>query len=655
MAKTDTNKPEPKKFSRWFRKNERIFWAILLVVVVLAFGVTGVMSQVFASLFQKNVLVCGDNTYTGQEIVDLKRKLERIGHLVRPLNYKFLVQSINQNPHFMVPLATTLAAIEEADKLKLAASPAKIREIGRMACKSALAFEEYRALPADQKPEDQKAQSELLKSINDKLTLDAQAYAAWVVKHRFSVRDFEYHIGNLLKIVLLKEFYQNQDMISRKDIYDDFVKSNRKITLAFTRLNAADYLDQVTETFDDQAVEDFYNSNKDDFVLSDRIQFTCLKYPMSHFEKEVTITEEDMRKQYDRFKAAKYLKSPLGVKPEMDFPLTKEEQEKLDSMTYVPFDEVKEEIRLELTETRKVQKARTFGQNLLRKIAEQPTTEKKYMSDEEKKSAGKSAEDLAAQHDFVTLVTTPFFTRDNAEEKLDTLYSQSDVKRWFDAMAKDDKPLTPPKRPMRTPDEETLYVITDMTGEKSRQQSLAETRERIMNILKLDAASKIAEEKAQNIMLAVREGTPLSEAAPDQSLFETPTLSSENRGDAEIKMGEESIPDMVKNQVFFNFFYQLTLEDKTTSMPLQHVDKETDAIAWYVFALTGSEAPDARKFVEQEESLKSSLGWKRRSQRQRSGGWASYMARLTTTHAQILLDMNPAAPDEEPASSPATP
>ena len=97
MAKQKTDLPASKRFKIWFRKNERIFWGVLLVLVTLAFGITGTMTFFFTNLGRnKPIFICNGRDYSYPDYTKLVTKLNLIRNYNPALDYSNLITPMSQ-------------------------------------------------------------------------------------------------------------------------------------------------------------------------------------------------------------------------------------------------------------------------------------------------------------------------------------------------------------------------------------------------------------------------------------------------------------------------------------------------------------------------------------------------------------------------------
>ena len=136
MAKTIKNESVYKRFTLWFRRNEKIFWAVLLVLVVITFGATYTIAEVLTDRRREAQFVCAGRTYSGHDVI----QMVAMSQMIRSINAAMTVSSAGQgsvlgSAQLLVPIQqfyTLPAAIiqQVATIAGISMSPEELAAIG---------------------------------------------------------------------------------------------------------------------------------------------------------------------------------------------------------------------------------------------------------------------------------------------------------------------------------------------------------------------------------------------------------------------------------------------------------------------------------------------------------------------------------------------
>ncbi len=643
MAKQKTDLPASKRFKIWFRKNEKIFWGVLLVLVTLAFGITGTMTFFFTNLGRnKPIFICNGRGYSYTDYTKLATKLNLIRSYNPALDYSNMITPMNQyyrqgpDKSEYEQITLFLAAAEEAKELNIPVSSEQIGEMVKATYKSAKARDAFRKLPVSQRPDTRAEQSQKLQELMDGVSWSLDGYRSWLGRNNLSINEFEHYIRMLIRVQKLLRFYVNQDILSKKDIYDHFIKKNRKLTLDFTRVTAEDFLGEVTEEYTEKELKSFYDSNIQKFIRNDRIRFSCMLLPVDHFEKQTVVTPEELKKEYERNKSRNYLKNPLEIQPAYEFPLTPEEQEEYNRYAYIPFEEVKEEIE-ETVRRRKVRQAVTNFSNTIYQELNKKADAGTDNAAEEKDAEPATAKEIAAKYDFVEYREVDFFTEKNAEKELGSLYSENQVKRWFTTLKDDPAKLKPSRYPLPDNEEKFYYLVTSLEGGAQKQLTFEEGMEKAKRLKALDKAAELAQTEAENLIVQVREDKKLAELVDKTKVHRSPQLEQGKQADTEILVDGEPIPQMIKSRVFFAFFGSLDVDRKTTETPLEYIDPSTGETAYYVFTIAEEEPPAPALFTEQKQAEIKNTILSRQMQQYIFSDWSAHLASLQNSYIEFIV------------------
>ena len=301
MARQGEQQTLGKRFARWFRRNEKLFWILLLVLVSMSFGATYLMRQVLEDRTRREYCQIDGAAYRIKDVLSLKRAFDDLAAMAPRLDYSRLILGYSQQQEAVDPfrdvLVPALAAVEEAKALGLEIPPRRVVTVAEECYRAMAALEERQRLTRTMSASEiqEVMTPEKSQEIFESIAWSPANYKEWVNKRGYSVRDFEEFLEMLLRIQLLREVFVSSDTISRKDIYENFVKGKRKLAFAFTALEPEQFVDAVAATPTQDEIEKYYREHRSTFVEPARVRFTYLKYPLSHFEEQVKLTDAQIR------------------------------------------------------------------------------------------------------------------------------------------------------------------------------------------------------------------------------------------------------------------------------------------------------------------------------------------------------------------------
>ena len=652
MAQQVQEQGAGKRFSSWFRRNEKIFWIALLVFVSVSFGATYIMSEVISDR-QKREGFCtvAGLSYSVRDIERSMKWYAEISRMVPQLGLQGLMGNPFQRDAddrdsvrgFLVPF---FAAVQEAKDLGIQIPPKRLSSV------VGEAFKEGRArdiIEDNTRYMDAKDQGEYYKkegqAIRDGVTWSEEAYRAWLERRSFSVYDYERAIEKLLQVQALRELFMGSDVISRKDLYETFVRDGRKLKLAVATLDADRFRDEVKVEYKPEELKAYYGDHREDFVLPDRVDFEYLKFPLAHFEAAEAPNEEDVKKRYERDRDGKYLANPAVPPPAPLLPLTPQElkeEEQARTAFYKPLEAVRATIEAELRREGARRRSAEFASDLGQKLSPRPPAPG---SDQAAPPKASTPRELVDQHTFVSHGTTPEFTAANAKALLGDVHSESAVNRWFGELKEGKELWRPatyltyaPRDGDKAIEEKTVYfLVVAVAGKRETRLDWDQDTEKCAALardkLTRDAATKKARERSEDLINKLREGATMAAATaglPVQVEVTEP-LGRQDMDEFKRKDGERFPPD-IEGRIFMSFFATLPLEERVLRPALEEKTPAGD-LRFFVAAIEQVvEEPDASTFdADAEKNLRMRLEWTLRRERMQ-GGWAGYLKGLAMKH-----------------------
>ncbi|HAK95590.1 MAG TPA: hypothetical protein DCM87_11430 [Planctomycetes bacterium] len=663
MAQLGQEQSLKKQFTVWFRKNEKLFWVCLLVFVCFSFGMTGVMEMVIGDPGRDAVFACDGRYYTDYDWRQINSWLNDIAAISPRLSFRQLVVGSqraddNQGRDLVTDvLPTFLAAAAEANRLGIRVSPTRIYAVVKDLYRNHAAVEKLRKDPTYRSMSEEQ-QEVRFREILDATPWSLDGYHAWIRERGYAVPDFEYALGMLLKVDSLRDFHLSAGVTSTRDLYSAYVRENRTVTLQIARLDAEGVLGSLSRTATDEELRDHYAKNKENFFRPHRVRFSYLKAPLSHFESQVTPSEEDLLKEYRQVRVRKYLKDPLEQPPALDYPLTPEEAAQADAAYYKPFEEVKDEIRAEIVKREGRAQSRALATQLARLMNPPPPPPMPAgAADPPEPPAPKTPQEIAAERPFLQFGETESFGKDDAEKVLGELYAAGQVNLWLKNIA-EDKPLTAPQTFLSSPDGTALFLVCTVIGEKERQLPFEECKDEVAKAVNLAAAFEAAAKKAGDALLRLREGAALAEALPEAhievcgpyafadcantQLLANPyqylqyNMTREQVLQFAVKYGTiapggETLERDVEREIVKQLFIELPPEDRFLPLPLEDKAKSR----WYVVRIQDQTLPDAGGFTEEKRTeLRERFDVERRIGRL-LGDWPSYLREMFREHITL--------------------
>jgi hypothetical protein len=640
-----------KRFSIWFRRNEKVFWIAILVLVSVSFGATYIMSAVISDRGRITMCTIGGKSYS---LRDIERFRRWFGEMAR-LSPSLSLRSLTANPFerdaqerdrdlYGGSIIPFLAALHEAQELGIDVPPRRIDAARRDAFDNGALSEKIeektRFMDDTQRTEFIRENE---KAWRESIAWSPAAYEAWLHRIGFSVREFESALEMMLRVQALRDLYLSSDVTSRKDLYETFVRDRRKIKLALAVLEAEQFRDEVKRDYSDQELETYFKNHREDFVLPPRATFEYLKFPLSHFEATAAVAEDEIQKRYERDREQKYMANPALLPPTTVLPLTpKEHQEEAEAQkgAFKPLAEVRAAIETELRREAARRAASEFATELGQKLNPRPPSP----SAAAPPPKAQTPAEIAAAYSFITRDTTPEFTKDNAKKILGDVYTEHAVNRWFEELTAGKELWRPPSYLTSIPREgdkaldekTTYYFVVSVAGKGEQHLEWAIDPEKCRAIardkLTLKAATDLARERAEALITKVRGGASLSKAIEGMpvAVQTTDAIGRDDRSKITLKGGEK-IPSAVENRIMAGFFRDLPLSEKVIRPAIE--DEGPTGIRFFVCTLDEvTLEPDPSEFTpEVEKQSRQRLGWMLRGERMR--GWTNHLQNMVMKYA----------------------
>ncbi|HHT9125609.1 MAG TPA: SurA N-terminal domain-containing protein [Candidatus Brocadiia bacterium] len=327
--------------SNWFRKNQKKFLGLFVVVLMAAWGIGPAISMLSRQFGEKPVGTIFGKDISQNEFNDAIRRWSRV----------FLQQS-------PTPIGETvwkqLMLVREAERLGIRISDEEVLEGIRMM--GARLFGGQINIPVDR----------IVAILCDSFGV-GEAQLLQTIREAFLIEKLDRFIRDSIKV-------------SSEEAWQKYSWQNEQAKVKYIALKAKDIVDYME--INDDEIQSFYNEHCDTFPNTfegipgyKELEKVKIEYIMARYDdlkERVSVSEEEVRKYYEDNKNTKYklesASQESGVKSQDA--LTQDSGPKTQD-SYKPFDEVKEEINNIL----KRQKAEELAIELVNKVDDQITTE----------------------------------------------------------------------------------------------------------------------------------------------------------------------------------------------------------------------------------------------------------------------------------------
>ena len=258
------------------RRAQSLFIKILFVIIVLVFIFWG-----FGSPFEQNSPTDSIATVGGEEVSqrEFQRIYENMKNMYRDA-YKDrltpdLIQALNLKQQALDQLINSKLIQQEARRVGFTVTDTELRD----SIRNISIFQSN----------GQFNQTQYLRVLN---------YL------RMSPSEFEEgQRGDLLQ-KKLHRLITDAVPVSEDEARELYRLSQERVDLSFIKIASADLLNQVTT--EKKEIEEYYNSHRESFREPERVRFTYVAYPQSHFEAQVQVTPQDEEAFYNSHKSDRF-------------------------------------------------------------------------------------------------------------------------------------------------------------------------------------------------------------------------------------------------------------------------------------------------------------------------------------------------------------
>ncbi len=125
---------------------------------------------------------------------------------------------------------------------------------------------------------------------------------------RLAPSEFEEEQRTQLLIKKLQRFIMDATTVSDEEVRDLFQLSREKAALSFVKIASAALVNEAAT--DPKAVEDYYNSHREAFRQPERVKFAYVAYSAKQFEASVEISTKDVEDFYNEHKEDRFTTPP---------------------------------------------------------------------------------------------------------------------------------------------------------------------------------------------------------------------------------------------------------------------------------------------------------------------------------------------------------
>ena len=514
------------------KENEKVIWVILLIILAPSFAFTGMYSScltqargnpVHAQMFGRNI--------PESEYDQARREL-------------ILVHSVQGSREF--PDASEWSVLQfllyrtEADRLGLRVSDEElgglIRIIYQRREAQAAAQESIQQLVKDEKTAknlkeevlNQVYQSTLMTKFQELRKTDQfdpdkwhALLANWKTPDggralSISAPDLEAALRDVMKAEKLPYFVKDSVQVTSEEALEKFKQDEQQRKLTFFEVKAPDDAKaEVEKAVTDADVKARYEKAKEEFAEPIKVRVDYLSFPVAAFEKEVQITDEDLKKQYDAVKAQKYRTFADAGSLDSFKPLSPEEKAALEAKAFRPFDEVKEEVRADLLKTKSREAARAAAEKAGVKLFPKTPGTIDGKKDEKAETKPATFEEVAKEVPQAKQGSTPWVAMKDVEKDVPAEARSDQFTFWFRQLQGGQNGNPPPRKEVDAPKnyissprtEPQYYVFYAKPQVRpAGVRPLDEVKDRVRETLVKERLLERAADKAKAIADAIGEG-----------------------------------------------------------------------------------------------------------------------------------------------------
>ena len=583
MSKKEKNAWD--RFWLLVKENEKIIWVLLLLLLAPTFAFTGAFSSIMSSSRNSAFASVYGKTIYYQDFLYTRRGLQ-------------MVQEIRGGGAFGLDQSSILQYFTykaEAERLGLRISDtelgAEVRRIYNNLLARDIAMEHIQNLKVDEKrsPDQQRQQAFFMKyrtTLEDLAKKDEfgpKEQKDWFerldnwstpnLRGPIPRKYFEEFLRDAMVAEKLDGFVRSTVQVTPQEAFAEYQKEEQSRKISFFEVGAQADKAEVEKAITEEEIKDRFQKRKEEFREPAKIRVTYLSLPLAAFEKKVTLTDEDLLKEYNRVKAQKY-QTFVGESLGGFELLSPEQRAERDAKAFRPFDEVKEEVRTELQKTRVREAARAAADKIREKLFPAKPGAIGEKKDGKQDPVPATFDEIAKSPDFdmVKTGTTPWTERKDAEKDMGPDAYAPIVTSWFsqlDAAERDKtgkKDIEPPKTYQGAPttvDPQHFIFYKKPEVRSAGLRDLADVKDKVKESLVKEKLLEKARAKAKDLIAAVREGKKsFDDAAKEAGSQVVSTGFLGTRGTIRVPMTAEEI--------------QKAEADKTAPAPEPGAKKEKD-------------------------------------------------------------------------------
>ncbi len=526
------------------KANEKIIWVGLLVILAPTFAFP-IASNVFTgpSHGGTQMVIFGEKI-SGADyqmaMLDL-RMVSRIRRVPSP----FVTIDYTNPGDFRLDVPRFLIYGREADRVGIRVSDQELgsevrqlywtlaaQEAGREAMLKALGKAE-KGEKKDSRMEGQQAfwqaSSARLKELEERGEFTEAQQEDWYSKlqeMKVDRRDFEAALREVMKAEKLEEYVKNSVQVKPEDAVEEFKKAEQSRKFSFFEVRADEAKAEAEKAVTPEEIKENYDKNREQFEEPLAIRVEYLYVPVAAFGEKAAVTDEDVRKEYDRVKVQKYQTFVGGpVEGNSDL-LTPEEKAARDEKAFRPFEEVAEEVRTQVEKQKTIDEARQVTDKIRERIFPPKPGAIGEKKEEKPAPEGATYADIAKDFPMVKTGTTHWVAQKDAEKTLGPEVYSSQFVSWFsqanrnlqDKTAKKD--IEAPKSYVALPsgvEPKEFIFYRNPQVRPAGVPKLDEIRDKVRDeVVKVKLLER-AREKAKALSEAVREGKKTFEDAAKEA------------------------------------------------------------------------------------------------------------------------------------------
>ncbi len=564
MSKKELNAWD--RFWLYVKQNEKIIWVLLLLLLAPTFAFTGAFSSFMTS--QRNVKVASlyGRPVTRNQFTEAQRKIQLIRDIRRFSSFSTEYQGVLEFLLYRM----------EADRLGLRVSDLELGAEIRKIYRNMLARDEgekaianLRLTQAGKNISDSSLQSVFWSAYRNKFeeleendVFGEEEQRDWNrrIKEWRGTRTsidrkyFEESLQEVMTAEKVEEYVRSSVQVTPEEVLEEYRREEQSRKFSFFEVEASGSKEEIEKSVTDEEIEKRFENRREDFRQSLKLQIEYLSVPVSAFEERVTLTEEDLRKEYDRVKGQKYRTFVEGTLMEGFVLLTPEEKEAREKKAYLPFEDVKEEVRLELKERGMREEARKVAEEIRKKLF--PDKKGTIGKKDEKKDQPTPAtyDEILKEYPMVKTGLTPWIDRNHSEEELPPEAASRQIRQFFSGI----DPRTPerkleikaPDRYTASPDIEPEYYVfykQPQIRPAGVPEKLDEIREEVREKVVQEKLFERARERAQALVKTIEESKKSFEEAAQEAGSEVITTGFLDRyGTIKVPMTPEEIQEAEK-------------------------------------------------------------------------------------------------------------